>query len=165
MKSSSHDEATSLRGVYLTGACVLIALVGMFLPKSKSDPRPAPAEKVTEEALLEKPSASTWDSSNEPRVTFAHTMPRAHGTQIFNNTGQPNMDMVMVAIPDGPKSVRFVRGSDPIAIRYVDAKRAEQDRLEMDRGPREVDTSEIANFGPLKGRTTRQVRNLAADPK
>jgi hypothetical protein len=82
---------------------------------------------------------------------------------VFNNTGKPNLGMVMVAIPDGPKSVRFVRGNDPAALRYLAETELQQKRTLFDQGPQGIDTSEIANVGPLRARSTRHARNLAAD--
>ena len=90
-------------------------------------------------------------------------MPRAQGAQVFNNNGKPNLAMVKVAIPDGPKSVRFVRGDDPAAIRYLSRTTAAQQHIILDKGPKTLDTSEIIDFGPLKGRATRHARNLDAD--
>jgi len=62
-------------------------------------------------------------------------MPRTRGAQVFNNTGKPNLAMVMVAIPDGPTSVRFVRGNDPAAIRYLHETELQQKRTLFDEGP------------------------------
>ena len=72
------------------------------------------------------------------------------------------MGMVMVAIPDERGAVRFVRGNDPVATRYLAETESQQKRMRFDRGPVEIDTSEVVDFGPLKGRATRHVRNLAA---
>ena len=73
--------------------------------------------------------------------------------------------MVMVAIPDGTKGVRFVRGSAPEAIQYLAQATAAQQLVVTDNGPANVDTSEMTNYGPLKGRTTRRVRLGAAPGK
>lgn len=166
MEAVETQNPTLSRGGLVAGGCLLVALIGLLLPSrapapSSAGSAPEGAELPTEKA----PSSSAWADGAEPRVTFAQTMPRAHGAQIFNNTGTPNPAMVMVAIPDGPKAVRFVRGTDPAAVRYLAETTAAQERLVVDNGPADVDTSEIADFGPLKGRATRRVRNLAADPK
>lgn len=164
MERPATDQANTRRVGLLVVLCLLIAVVGLLRRPSSLPPTPAAAEPATEQPSTEKAAASVW-GSGEPRVTFAHTMPRTHGTQIFNNTGRPNLEMVMVAIPDGPKSVRFVRGSDPEAVRYLEAASADQERVVEDHGPRDVDTSEIADFGPLKGRTARRIGNLVPQGK
>jgi hypothetical protein len=142
---------------------VLFALAGILF-------RPHPAQQLPVAAVPEARAtpvkvelSAPAPSHLESRVTFAQTMPRTHGAQIYNNLGKPNLSLVMVAIPAGPDRVRYVRGSTPEARRYLAAKETEQKRIVLDRGPREVDTSEIVDFGPLKGRGTRHARNLSAD--
>ncbi len=165
METAETEGGIVSRGGLIAGGCLLLALVGLLLPSrspalppvASAPPAPAPVQKGA--------SSSSWAPGAEPRVTFAYTMPRAHGTQVFNNSGTPNPDMIMVAIPDGPSKVRFVRGNDPAAVRYIAETKAEQERLTFDSGPADVDKGEIADYGPLKGRATRRVRNLSADPK
>lgn len=156
------EQGSAVRVALITGGCLLVALIGMLSPSSKPAPAPLPSATRPAPGPIENSTPSLWSSGDESRVTFARTMPRANGSQIFNNTGTPNLEMIMVAIPDGSGSVRFVRGSEPEAIRYLEATRAEQERMVVDNGPQDVDTSEIADFGPLKGRATRRARNLAA---
>lgn len=167
MRGATEDGSRlAVRGSLIAGGCVLLALVGLVIPSSPPPPPPVASAPPPEKAPVDKPAPSSpWPGGVEPRVTFAATMPRAQGSQVFNNTGTPNLAMIKVAIPDGPKAVRFVRGTDPEAVRYLEATRAEQERIVVDNGPADVDTSEVANYGPLKGRTTRRVRNLAPDGK
>ena len=165
MTMDTPQNPFAVRGSLIAIGCVVIALAGMLIPSAPpaapSSAKASPAPAVP----LEKNVSTAWAAGAEPRVTFAPTMPRAQGAQVFNNNGTPNLAMVMVAIPDGPKGVRFVRGTDPAAIRYLAVAREEQERLVVDNGPADVDTSEIADLGPLKGRTKRRVRNLSADGK
>lgn len=165
METAETEGGIFSRGGLIAGGCVLLALVGLLLPSQSPDLPPVTSAPPAEEPARKAATPFSWAPGAEPRVTFAHTMPRTQGTQIFNNTGTPNPDMIMVAIPDGPTKVRFVRGSDPAAVRYIAETKAEQERLTFDSGPANVDTGEIANYGPLKGRATRRVRNLSADPK
>ncbi|MEO7723764.1 MAG: hypothetical protein ABIU29_03615 [Chthoniobacterales bacterium] len=55
-------------------------------------------------------------------------------------------------------------GNTPEAVRYLAETKAQPELIVVDGGPADVDTSEITNYGPLKGRATRRVR-LGADPK
>ena len=165
MESTEPPNQNALRGALVAGACVLIALAGVLFHSSPPPAAPAKSTRPAKKPPVEKADSNSWAPGAEPRVTFAHTMPRAHGSQIFNSEGTPNLGMIKVAIPDGPRKVRFVRGSDPEAIRYLQEARAEQKQLVLDNGPADVQSSEIADLGPLKGRATRRVRNLAADKK
>lgn len=164
METTENQSQIAIRGSLIAGGCVLLALVGLLLPSRSPAPPPAASAPPATTPVEKAAPSSSWAPGAEPRVTFAHTMPRTQGTQIFNNTGTPNPDMIMVAIPDGAKGVRFVRGSDPAAVHYIAETKAEQGRLTFDSGPADVDTGEIANYGPLKGRATRRVR-LGSDPK
>lgn len=165
METIETKSQTTSRWQIIAGVCVLILLAGfILLSRSLTAPPIAsvpPAAALPVEAAAPAPSRA---AAAEPRVAFAHTMPRAQGSQIYNNEGTPNLSMVMVAIPDGPKSVRFVRGNTPEAVRYLAETKAEQELIVVDNGPANVDTSEMTHYGPLKGRTTRRVR-LGADGK
>lgn len=163
MSTATPEAPRNLRAGLIGGGCALIAFAGILFPSAPPAPPPATNAPPAEEAPNEKPVSSPWAAAPENRVTFAKTMPRAQGAQVFNNNGKPNPAMVQVAIPNGPKSVRFVRGDDPAAIRYLSRTTAAQKRIILDKGPRTLDTSEIVDFGPLKGRATRHARNLAAD--
>lgn len=149
------------RSALLAGACLLIAVAGMIFHSFWSTPAPVAAAPPTRKMHPEN-VFSGWASAPESRVTFDQTMPRTNGAQILNSTGKPNLEMVTVAIPDGPNTVRFVRGSDPAAVKYIAETQAEQRRLIFDKGPKTLDTSEIVDLGPLKGRATRHARNLDA---
>lgn len=158
----NESPDSSSPSVYIAGGCLLACLIGLFLPSTPSSPVSG-TQPPRVRATPAPPSASTpADSAGENRVTFAQIMPRAQGAQVFNNTGRPNLAMVMVAIPDGPTSVRFVRGNDPATIRYLHETELQQKRTLYDEGPQEIDTSGIANLGPLRARSTRRARNLAA---
>lgn len=165
METIENQSQIASRGSVIAGGCVLLVLAGLFvLSRSLTAPPAASAPPTAAPAVEKVASSPSWASAAESRVTFAHTMPRTQGSQIYNNEGTPNLDMVMVAIPDGPKKVRFVRGNTPEAVRYLAETKAQQELIVVDRGPADVDTSEITNYGPLKGRTTRRV-HLGADPK
>ncbi len=165
METIETQNPIASRGRIIAAVCVLIFLAGFLaLSRTLTAPPVASTPPVTAPPVVEATSSQSGAPTPEPRVTFAHTMPRAQGTQIYNNEGTPNLSMVMVAIPDGPKSVRFVRGNTPEAVRYLAETKARQDLMVVDRGPEHVDTSENPNYGPLKGRATRRVR-LGADVK
>ncbi|HEY2799357.1 MAG TPA: hypothetical protein VGI85_02090 [Chthoniobacterales bacterium] len=165
MEPAESPNQNAFRSALIAGGCVLIALAGMFFHSSAPAPASARSAPPAKKHPVEKAGSTSWASGAEPRVTFAHTMPRARGSQIFDNTGMPNLEMIKVAIPDDAGHVRFVRGSDPEAIAYLQETKAEQKRLVLDTGPADVSLSEIADLGPLKGRATRRLRNLAADKK
>ncbi len=160
-----ESPVTQRQGAIIAGVCVLIALGGILIPRSAPVAAPAAVASEVKQPPPQREATPVWATREESRVTFARTMPRTHGSQIFNNTGAPNLEMVMVAIPDGPRKVRFVQGSKPEAVRYLAETREEHDRLLLDKGPRDLDTSEVANLGPLKGRGTRRAANLAADTR
>lgn len=152
------------RGTLFAGGCILVAVVGLLLPSRAPAPIASASAALTQGIATEKSEVSGWAAGAEPRVTFAYTMPRGRGAQSITNTGAPDPTLVTVAIPDGPKAVRFVRGTHPDAIRYLAETKAAQERLTVDNGPTNVDTSEMTNFGPLKGRATRRVA-LGSGPK
>ncbi len=162
MNQEAPEDSQSPRSLFIAGGCLLACVIGLFLPSMPSTPAEESREPVTHEKLPSASPTTSAPASGENRVTFAQTMPRARGTQVFNNTGKLNLDLVMVALPDGPKSVRFVRGNDPVARRYLARTESRQERTVFDSGPQQIDTSEIANLGPLRGRATRRARNLAA---
>jgi hypothetical protein len=163
MEFTFSKERSDVQNYLIIGGCALIALVGLIIPRSQPPAKAALAEPIPERAPVGTKPVSAWSTGAEPRVTFAPVMPRAHGSQVFNNNGTPNPGMIMVAIPDGPKSVRYVRGTDPAAVKYLAAVTEEQKRVVQDRGPANIGTGEIGDLGPLKGRTKRRVQNLASD--
>lgn len=143
----------ALRDGLIASGCLLVAVAGFLLHSSRPAPAPATAVHVAKRPSAEKAAPTTWAPGAEPRVTFAHTMPRSYGTQVYTSAGTFNPALVTVAIPDGPKAVRFVRGSDPEAIKYLEDARAKQKLFVVDNGPLDVDTSEIVKGSALQGST------------
>ena len=165
METNENTSPNTFRWRVIAGGCALILVAGfLVLSRSLTAPPSASAPPAAAPLVVEATPSPSWEPTPEPRVTFAHTMPRGQGSQIYNNEGRPNLDLVTVAIPEGSNSVRFVKGNTPEAVRYLAETKAKQDLMVVDRGPENVDTGENPNYGPLKGRATRRVR-LGAEPK
>lgn len=153
------------RDSLIAGGFFFVAAAAYLLRPAQIPPA-APAARAAKRVPADNSVPSSWTPETEPRVTFAHNMPHTQGgTQVINSSGTLNLGAVMVALPDGPKAVRFVRGSDPAARRYLEKTQAEQEKYLVNNGPSDLDLGEIVKAGPLTGSTKRRVRNLKPDTK
>lgn len=138
---------------------MLLAAAGMFLlalhflrldpSGSARDDRPQPR------SVAPGPPADSSSQSATPAdiaATFAARMPTGGGESVVASNGQYRLNAIRVAVPNGYKSLRYLSGTDPAAIQYLADTRAAEQKLSVDNGPLNVDTSGMApaNSGKSK---------------
>jgi hypothetical protein len=135
MKSFTTQKQSRL-GAIILGATVLSALAIRFYVSSE----PVPAAHQPAPSTLPSPQSKVAES----RVTFVPRMPSGKGVSVINRNGQYKTSHVLVAVPDQFHEIRYLPGSDPRAVKYLEETQASQKQTTFDNTPPSADLSSVA---------------------
>ncbi len=122
-------------GVITLGAIALSALaIRLYI---SNEPAPAPFQPA-------QPLPSPRPRVAESRETFVPRIPSGRGVAVINRNGQYQTSHILVAVPDQFREIRYLPGSDPRAIKYLEETRAAQKQTTLDNTPRNIDLSSVS---------------------
>lgn len=134
MKSFATQKQFKL-GLIILGATAVSALVIRFYVSSE----PAPAPRQESPPPLPRPQSDVAES----RVSFAPRMPSGKGISVINRNGQYKTSHMLVAVPDQFHEIRYLPGTDPRAVKYLEETRAAHIQTSFDNTPSNADLSSV----------------------
>jgi len=133
--------------IVLVCAAAILLLALRFLRLDQSPAAPDPGQPHQEVAASDPSPATSSGPDEKPaysggsQAVFTPRMPINNSVNIVANNGQYRLNSVRVAVPNAFHDLQYLPGTDPAAVKYLDDTRAAEQKLTMDNGPLDADTS------------------------